>query len=142
MSWLSAQFSKIWSICEKVFIAIIFIAIIVLLSLICIDRIRVNQQLELLSTAIGEVRESTELIGAGLSEQGLIIDELADGQQSIETTVDDIRDAVESANRNLEQLVDVESDIDGDAGAIIATSRQLRNSIELTLRGVEEEFLE
>ena len=142
MSWLSTKLSNFWSICEKAFLIIVFIAVIVLLVFVCIDRIRVSQQLELLSSAIGEVRESTELIGNGLSEQEQLIIELAGGQQSIEITVDDIRDAVESANRNLEQLVSYESDIDGDTGAIIATSKRLRESIELTLAGIAEELPE
>ena len=138
---IKSFFNTLWNIFEKIFPYLIVIILIINITQ-CNDSRRYNEQLNNLESTINSIEQSINDVGTRLGQQESIIVELSNGQSKLESTVDGIRESVESANRNLDQLIGNEQDVDGSVGAIRGTVKQLTDSIDITIRGIEESGIE
>lgn len=133
---------KIWSIIEKILPVIVIILLVSSFVTSCNERSRLNEQLTTINNYIDTLGESIQSFDEGLGRQESAIAELTNGQSRLEQSIDGITDTVTESARILNQLSSIESEVDGDAGAIYASLQQLESILSTTLAGIEAEGIQ
>lgn len=109
--------------------------IIVLLVLILLSQCNGSRdykvQLDSLQSIVDDLGSTATELRDRTRQQESVISQLAECQSQLESTVGELGSAIDELNRN-------EQTVDGSIGSVRATVKQLTDTIDLTLRGIEE----
>ena len=133
---------KIWNTIKEALPYIIVILLVFSVVDSCNINRRFDKQLDAIDGYIGSLEQSIQSVDSGLREQKSTIDTIRENQSRVEQSIDELATLTGESTRILKELSESESNVDGDAGAIYSSIRQLESIISTTLAGIEAEGIQ
>jgi len=131
---------------KKILTYIIIGIVIICVISVCIVSIRYNRKFKNLERAIDDSRSTAAELRVTVGQQESIVKSITERQSELEALtgrlevdLQQTRELVNRATDTLNNLISVEQNVDGYAGAIRGTVDQVSRVIDITIEGISSE---